>query len=351
LCRTAEIIEVEGDMKAHLALVKSCTSLRRTAITALVALLVALVAPTAAADPIVPPGFTIERISMGNFLLVQPTGLVVDQNDNIYVGRNFYSGQSDLLRITPSGSVSSMVSLGSFIKGLALNSKDQLFGSLDTETILRFEDGTASTFATLPPLSVPERLIFDHQDNLFVALFDGRAVSRVSVDGAATPFVENLMGPFAVAFRGDSLFIGDNLNNGNGPGRLLEADPLGTIMEVFSPVGGRIVDLEYDPQSGSFFIANQLDYTGNLFGPTILRFQNGTTTTFAQRFDGHPRDMAFDSHGNLYVVDDTSLYRISPVSLEPIPEPPTIGLLCLGLLALLVSGRRALHGRQAQARS
>jgi hypothetical protein len=324
-------------MRAHPTLWEdNCPSTCRGVIAAFVSLVSVILTSTANADPIVPPGFTIERISAGAFALVQPTGLVVNKDNNIYVGRNFFSKQSDLLQITPSGSVSSIVSFGNFIGGLALNSKGQLFGSLQTETVFRLQNGTASTFTTLPPISIPERLVFDGQDDLFVALFNGRAVSRVSAQGLVATFVENLMGPFGLAFRGDSLFIGDNLNIGNGPGILLEVNTLGTIISAFGPVGDRIVDLEYDPHSDSFFIANQGDFAGSLFGSTILRFQNGTITPFAEGFAEYPRDVVFDSNGNLYVVDATSLYKISPVSAEPIiPEPSSLTLLALGILVLL----------------
>jgi hypothetical protein len=104
--------------------------------------------------------------------------------------------------------------------------------------------------------------------------------------------------------------IGDNLN-GNGPGILLEVDSLGAITRRFEPVGDRIVDLANEPKSNSIFIANQGVLAGNLFGPTILRVQNGTIAPFAEGFAGYPRDLAFDSSGNLYAVDANSLYKIS----------------------------------------
>jgi hypothetical protein len=276
----------------------------------------ALVPYAANADPTVVPGFTIERISTGAFPLEQPNGLVIDQDGNIYVGRNFFEPsavQSDLLRITPSGDVSSIVSFGNFIGGLALNSKGELFGSLLDGTIFKLQNGIASIFAVLGPLSIPEKVVFDEQDNLYVALFGGQAVAKVSPNGLVTMFVENLSGPVGVAFRKDLLLIGDNFNDVVGPGILLEVDPRGVITRTVEPVGDRIVDLANHPNSDSLFIANQGVLAGNLFGPTILRvqIQNGTVTPFATGFAGYPRDLAFDSTGSLYAVDANSLYKIS----------------------------------------
>jgi len=209
--------------------------------------------------------------------------------------------------------VSSIVSFGNFIGGLALNSKGELFGSLLDGTIFKLQNGIASIFAALGPLSIPEKVVFDEQDNLFVALFGERAVAKVSPNGLVTMFVENLSGPLGVAFRKDLLLIGDNFNDVVGPGILLEVDPRGVITRTVEPVGDRIVDLANQPNSDSVFIANQGELVGNLFGPTILRvqIQNGTVTPFATGFAGHPRDLAFDSTGSLYAVDAHSLYKIS----------------------------------------
>ena len=302
-------------MRTHLTLFKA-ERLMRIAVAIVGSLASALVTYAANADPIVVPGFTIERISTGAFPLVQPNGLVIDQDGNIYVGRNFFEPsvpiQSDVLRITPSGDVSSIVSFGNSIGGLALNSKGELFGSLQDGTIFKLQNGQASIFAALGPLSIPEKLVFNEQDDLFVALFGGQAVAKVSGNGLVTMFIENLSGPFGVAFRNDLLLIGDNFN-GNGPGILLEVDTRGAITRTLEPVGDRIVDLANHPNSDSLFIANQGVLAGNLFGPTILRLQiqNGSITPFAKGFAGYPRDLAFDSSGNLYVVDANSLYKIS----------------------------------------
>jgi hypothetical protein len=303
-------------MRTHPTVVKAGRlNTSRIAIAIVASLASALVTYAANADPIVVvPGFTIERISTGAFPLVQPSGPVIDLDGNIYVARNFSEPsavQSDLLRITPSGDVSSIVSFGNFIGGLALNSKGELFGSLQDGTIFELQNGIASIFATVGSLdSIPEKLVFDEHDNLFVALFGVLAVAKVSASGLVTMFVENLSGPFGVAFRNDLLLIGDNLN-GNGPGILLEVDTRGAITRRFEPVGDRIVALATNPNSNSVFIANQGVLVGNLFGPTILRAQNGTVTPFVEGFAGYPRDLAFDSSGNLYAVDANSLYKIS----------------------------------------
>src|SRR6516165_7483436 len=95
---------------------------RRDVIPAVAALFYLLIAaPAATADPIVLPGYAVERVSTGGLPLVQPV-LAVDNDDNIYVGRDFRSDQSDLLRISPSGEVVSIASFTAFIGGLTVDS-------------------------------------------------------------------------------------------------------------------------------------------------------------------------------------------------------------------------------------
>ncbi|HBB36226.1 MAG TPA: hypothetical protein DDZ80_29565 [Cyanobacteria bacterium UBA8803] len=306
----------------------------------------AIGANAAQAVQIIPLGYQIEEISTGSFELVQVGGLAIDSSSNIYVARNFFSfpENSDLLKITPAGEVLSIASFNSFIGGLAINESEQVFGSLFNGSVFRLENGNVSTFASgLPPTL--EELAFDQNNNVFVASFTKGTVSKISPEGAVTTFVDGLEGPFGVAFKGESLFIGDNLNRGGRPGIIREATPQGSVSNFFSPIPGRIIDLEYQPDSNSFFIANQgvIENFTPLPG-TIDVLNNGQLSTFATGFlggfDAYPREIEFDSSGNLYVADAQKLYKISKREPTVVPEPSAIlGVSIFGLVFFVAKKR------------
>ena len=281
-------------------------------------------ANSAQAIQIIPSGYQVEEISTGSFELVQAGGLAVDRSNNIYVARNTFIGSNDLLKITPTGEVSSIASFNSFIGGLTINESEQVFGALFDGSIFRLEDGNVSTFASGLP-QVLEELTFDQNNNLFVASFTSKTISKISPEGVTTTFINGLEGPFGVAFNGESLFIGDNLNNGTQPGIIREATPQGSVSNFFVPVPGRIVDLEYESTSDSFFVANQGSVVNSIQLPgTIDVINNGQLSTFATGFlggvDSFPREIEFDSRGNLYVADAQKLYKISKNQPAVVPE-------------------------------
>jgi hypothetical protein len=283
---------------------------------------------SAQAIQIIPSGYQVTEISSGSFELVQIGGLAIDSSNNIYIARNFFSGTSDLLKINASGDASSIASFNSFIGGLTSSKSGQVFGDLFEGSIFQLEDGNVSKFASgLPPTL--EELAFDQNNNLVVASFTEKTVSKISPEGTITTFVSGLEGPFGVALAGDSLFIGDNLNNGGQPGIIREVTSEGIVADFFSPVPGRIIDLEYEPASNSFFVANQgiAANSGQLPG-TIDVINNGQINTFATGFlgggDRYPREIEFDSSGNLYVADAEKLYKISKIQSTTIPEPNSI---------------------------
>jgi DNA-binding beta-propeller fold protein YncE len=277
----------------------------------------------------VPSGYTIQQINTGAFPLVQPDGLAVGEDNSIYVGRNFFTGVSDLLRITSSGDVAPIASFPTFIGGLTLDSAGTLFGSLfasdGSASVFKIEAGTVSTFASGLPCCAAEGLAFSPSGDLYVANFNDGSISKVAPNGGVSTFLGGLGGPFGVAFRGNSLFVGDNANNGIGPGVVLEVAPDGSILSSLGPISGRIIALQYDPYSDSFFIANQGDPFGVGSGIDQL-LPDGQLLPFATGFQEYPRDIALGPNGSLYVVDASSLYEITAV-----PEANTFWMLAVGL--------------------
>jgi len=289
----------------------------------LAALSLIVIEPNSAqAIQIIPSGYQVEEISTGSFELVEPNGLAIDSSNNIYVSRNFFgiNRSSDLLKITPTGEVSSIASFNSFIGGLAINENNQIFGALSDGSIFRLEDGNVNTFASGLPEFLAE-LTFDQNNNLFVASIIGKNVFKISPDGEVSLFANGLERPIGVAFRNESLFIGDG-------GGVRQVTASGTVTDFLSPIPGLINDLEYEPTSDSFFVANQIR-TGRDAFPTLNVITNGQISTFAEGFLGergrnnqaYPHEIEFDFSGNLYVTDAQKLYKISKSQSAVVPEP------------------------------
>jgi hypothetical protein len=282
-----------------------------------------LLSARAYAITILQPGYKVDVIPTGNYSLQQPSGIAFDRNDNIYIADNLFDGTSRLLKIYPSGQVSQIVTFPTFIGGLATNKKGEIFGSLDNRTIFKLDKDVVTTFATDLPSGSAEKLTFDKRGNLYVAYFNAQAIAKISPKGEATIFVSNLGGPFAVAFKNNTLFIGDNSNFGAGPGEIKQVTNQGNVTTFFSPLRNRVVDLEYNANQDSFFVAIQGGYSANYGSePAIDIIRNQQLTTFATGFSEFPRDLKFDRKGNLYVVDNQKFYKISP-TLSIIKELPS----------------------------
>ena len=331
---------------------------RRVLLLAIFVLVLLAFAHTVGATVIVPPNFTVEQVNTGAFTLVQPKGLVVDANATIYVGNNFFSGSSNLLRIPTSGKVTAIASFSSFIGGLALESNGTLIGSLASspklsrppEQLFKIQRGNVSIFGSSLPFGAAEGVVVGTNNDLFVANFNDKSVSKVTSDGNASTFVRMLGGPFGVTFKGESLFIGDNLGNGDGPGRVLEVDASGNIVRSTRPIPGRVIALQYDPFSDSFFVANEGEPSGT-DGAGIDRLLDGQVIPFATGFDEYPRDVALGPTGSLYVVDASSLYIVTPYIVTPVPEPNSIVLLGTSALVFIVGYGRSVCCRNCRKRT
>src|SRR5438105_3549652 len=142
-------------------------------------------------------------------------------------------------------------------------------------------NGASSTFASR--LDGPEGLAFDRAGNLFVAFTPGGHIDKFTPNGVRTTFASGLSHPRGLAF--------------DAAGNLFAAD--GGSIYKFTPAGVRSTFA-----SGTFG-ALAFDAAGNLFaadGGSIYKFNpSGARSAFASGLS-YPYALAFDSAGSLFVT-------------------------------------------------
>jgi len=164
-------------------------------------------------------------------------------------------------------------------------------------------DGTREPFGSDVPN--PTSLAFDAAGQLFVSSrFDG-SVYRVSADGRATLYANELGVACGLAFGpGGSLFVGDR------SGSILRVHPDGRT-ETFASLPSSVAafHLAFGPD-GALYV------TGPTLGPSDAIYRippDGHPEIWAAGF-GRPQGLAFDAAGQLYVVDAlagaSALYRV-----------------------------------------
>lgn len=140
--------------------------------------------------------------------LIRPRRLISRKDGTLFIAD---WGAGSVVRIPPKGKATILAQDLNEPAGLALDSQGNLYVStfaqgMKTEgTIYRFavdehgeHDGMKSVFAV--GFSGPTDLVFDEQDNLYVANFLDNTISRVSTSGSVSTFVANIAAPSALLF-------------------------------------------------------------------------------------------------------------------------------------------------------
>jgi sugar lactone lactonase YvrE len=231
-----------------------------------------------------------------------PSGLAIGADGNIYA-----ADWDRIEKITTNGMVSTYISGINGANGLAFDRAGNLYVSDDqNNTIKKYAtDGTVTLFTT-NGLDGPNGLAFDSAGNLYVANYNDATVWKYDPTGNGTLFANtNLSGPFTLAFDGvDNLYV-LNVNNS-------------TITRV-APDGGSTVWSSPDVTGGEYIavwpLPAQLIPTNSFSAETIYGTTDsgsveqfslfGSESTFAGG-TGSQQCAAFDSTGNLYVVDQAN---------------------------------------------
>src|SRR5438034_3059488 len=196
-----------------------------------------------------------------------------------------------------------------FLSGIGYAQTTNLFvGALRQNVVLEFfsTDEIIFTENTFAGISNPETMVFDSSGNLFVSNGKANSIKKIAPLGVKTTFATDLdVDGMAVDAFGN-LFVSRKSESSNASdGVILKFTPEGRSSVFVSNIS--------HPKGLAF------DSFGNLYlaypdRDSILKFTpNGKRTTFASGI-GHPYRLAFDASGNLFVTDPTanSIFEISP---------------------------------------
>jgi sugar lactone lactonase YvrE len=195
-----------------------------------------------------------------------------------------------------------------FLSDIGYAATNLLVGALRQDVVLEFSSTddiifTESTFATI---SNPETMVFDSSGNLFVGNGKANSIKKITPSGVKTTFATDLdVDGMAVDAFGN-LFVSRKSESSNASdGVILKFTPDGKSSVFASNIS--------HPKGLAF------DSLGNLYlaypdRDSILKFTpDGKSTTFASGI-GHPHRLAFDAFGILWVTDPAAgaLYAIIP---------------------------------------
>ena len=196
-----------------------------------------------------------------------------------------------------------------FLSGIGYAaSTNLLVGALRQDVVLEFSsiDDIIFTENTFAGISNPETMVFDPSGNLFVSNGKANDIKKITPSGIKTTFATDLdVDGMAVDAFGN-LFVSRKSESSNASdGVILKFTPDGRSSVFVSNIS--------HPKGLAF------DSLGNLYlaypdRNSILKFSpNGERTTFASGV-GHPFRLAFDVFGNLFVTDvaANSILEISP---------------------------------------
>jgi hypothetical protein len=196
-----------------------------------------------------------------------------------------------------------------FLSGLGSAQTTNLFvGALRQDIILEFSstDDVIFTENTFANISNPETMVFDSSGNLFISNGNADSIKKITPLGVKTTFATDLDVDGMAADAFGNLFVSRKSESSNASdGVILKFTPDGKN-SVFASNVSHPKGLAFD-SLGNLYLAYP-DHN------SILKFTpNGQRVTFASGI-GHPYRLAFDASGNLFVTDPTanSIFEISP---------------------------------------
>lgn len=224
--------------------------------------------------------------------LNNPTGLAFDHSGNLFVADH---AAQTIFKFAPDGTRSVFVTgiRLSDGNGLAFDTADNLFvlspsGEYHVGgTILKFSpDGTRSTFAT--GVGLPYSLAIDPLGNLFVSDWDTGSIYKLTPKGDKSTFATTEIAAKNLACdQAGDLFAGVPLKRS-----IFKYEPGGAKSDFATNI---IVNTLAVDKAGNVYVGD----TGN----TIFKFTPAGAKSDFAKVTTSPRGFAFDSSGNLFVVE------------------------------------------------
>ena len=214
-------------------------------------------------------GSTVTRITLDGQVSTFATGLngasgnVFDADGNLYQSS---IRDAQVVRITPDGTTEVYASgIGGGVIGLAFDSAGNLYAnSCGQNQIYRITpDRAVSVFASGAPLSCPNGLTSDPEDNLYAVNFDNGIVSRIDPSGNITQLARTPPGVFRSSGGNGHVTYGNGrlYTVSNATGQVFEIFMDGT-MNVIAGTGQRGHD-DGDPLEASFQMPNGIDVSAD----------------------------------------------------------------------------------------
>ncbi|MCW3099247.1 MAG: multicopper oxidase, type 2 [Chthonomonadaceae bacterium] len=240
-------------------------------------------------------------------------GMVLDSGGNVYVP-GFVSGSNvayPLYKITPGGILSTFVTLPSHCYGLTIDSAANLYAleyDQNPSTIVKITSaGIQSTFATVPgpfqggSSSLSTGIAYDGQGHIFVGNSMLSSIQKIHSDSSFTTLATGLGSTAGLASDGyKTLYVVDNTHK-----NISTIISDGTVTLVASlPTASSLQGLARDAM-GNLYVA---DSTNNVVYEVSA---SGVVSTFLSGLAA-PQSVAFDSKGNLYIVNGSQILRTAP---------------------------------------
>lgn len=233
------------------------------------------------------------------------TNPALDRHGNVYTTISGTKGQQvlvSLYKITRFGEVEPFASGITNPTGLAFGPDEALYVSSRHEGMLYRVDAQGSVSAFAEGVGIATGLAFDAQGYLYVGDRRG-TVLRVSPAGEVEPFAK--LGPSAAAYHlaygaDECLYV--SYPTLSGDDRVYRLTPDGTV-HTFAHGLGRAQGLAFDSDGNLYVVA----YFEGAGGVVQITPAGDTRHTIAGR---NLVGLAFGSEGELFVVDNSTLYRL-----------------------------------------